>query len=120
MTSTCVPCVGSSTNVVLTKSFLLYFAVLILLELVTIVGSKIGWQLKHPMEFCLHPVSEVWHLFGGSHLFLPVVCAEFCNTLISLSIWICCNISSIKTLAMKNIIGKESAVIDTKIVSEKV
>lgn len=53
-------------------------------------------------------------------MFLLVVCAKFCNTLISLSIRICCSVSSIKMLAMKNIIGKESAVIDTKIVSEKV
>jgi len=49
-----------------------------------------------------------------------VVCAKFCNTLISLSVWISCNISFIEMLAMKYITGKESAVIDTKIVFEKV
>lgn len=73
-TSCCVACAGSRTGTGWAKSFLPYCAVFILLELVTVAGNKIGRQLKCWMEFYLHPVSEVWHLLGGSRVSFCGLC----------------------------------------------
>lgn len=115
MTLTSALSVGSCTNVILAESFLLYFAVLILLEPVPVLGAELG---------------AGWNTWGNPAFFLclfweGLLCFFLWSGLnfaavISLLIGICCNISSIKPLAVKYVIGKESAVIDTKIGSEKV
>lgn len=119
MTPTGALSVGTCTNVFLTESFLLYFAVLILLEPVPVAGTDLGagWSTRGNPAFLLCLQRGI---FWEALLCFFLWSGLNFGTVISLLIGICCNIHSVKPLAVKYVIGKESAVIDTKIGSEKV
>lgn len=114
--SPCVPCVGRSTRIFLAKYFLLSVAVSVVLEAVPAVGRQTG--ASSSTRTCAPSPGCSAAALGRVSCVSSAVCAKFCNTLTNPSIWICCDISSVKMLAMKCVIGKESAVIDTKIVSQ--